>query len=155
MTRKSNMINKILKGWLNINKLVKIFIYDWHNCTSTAHVAQRGIFAHPCFIHCHRFSHFSLRFASSSTFSFPPDSIFQESKNGGQKRVEQSTNQRPPGSNPIRLLRLRRNPRARDNRQNLPSSAQVKVPSAVLVPSSHLHASPLVRRNCLDRLGFV
>ena len=39
------MINKILKGWLNINKLVKIFIYDWHNCTSTAHVAQRGIFA--------------------------------------------------------------------------------------------------------------
>ena len=94
------MINKILKGWLNINKLVKIFIYDWHNCTSTAHVAQRGIFAHPCFIHCHRFSHFSLRFASSSTFSIPRISAIQESKNGGQTRVEQSAPSRLQ-SNPV------------------------------------------------------
>ena len=139
MTRKSNMINNILKGWLNINKLVKIFIYDWHNCTSTAHVAQRGIFA----IGFRIFLFASLLLARSPFPGFPPS----KKARTGDKR--EWSNQRP---------RLQSNPVASSPTQPLGARQPPEPPrhSCTLpVPSSHLHASPLVRRNCLDRLGFV
>jgi hypothetical protein len=41
MTRESNMINNILKGWLNINKLVKIFVYD---LAQVRHMLPKGAY---------------------------------------------------------------------------------------------------------------